>query len=939
MNSLSKHPVLLILFTLFLLAGCGGGGGGGSKPHTEPPPPSSPPVTNQPITENGADLSNTGLTATQAQVFELLKITGLPEGSRAENFHGEYKLVDAGPIGPGIDDSGLAPIIEVDGDDDLYLLAPLVDPEGATINVRISDGASYSRTLTLAIAPLPEPESGALEKFLGVSEQLIKATAEAYGLVYPDDLQGFIGSPQSLPPQYVPLVHGYHVLANPNNPARLKLDDFTDEERRDLERLIGHMNLVQELERLVVAVSEEQVLDVIEEVRPYVDQPGEIISPNPSVYYAGAQKSIIHYSAPVTAEPVIWRGLLPIDSPEDLAAYMAAYNRARETQQHIEAGVTIAGTTATAIGVGAAFVASGPGGSAAVGSAGTLATAKAAGTVITVVGVANGAGIVARGFFPCCIHDIAMELIPESGIVAQEDAAEPSLILDGAKGVVRSEGVDLTKQVLERAINIIGAGKVSNGLQDRFAKNVFAEELIDAGTGALFDQLDLKGNEIIFEWRGVDLAGDKPEEWLQIDLEGFGATRPNFELYLAPGSGRVDYRLDAERFFGNEHAQDILRVRPKFEKYPLPLDHPGLPSDTRTVGANTIEVHFEPAGIRLDEPGEVVPFTVTVNNASNTDIELPLILTPEIGAVRGPLNNSGSNGVYEFEYVAPADELPSHSVYVHARATSKQGVRSRGEPTERQASMRIGSDDVVLTLTPSSICLDSGDTHTFKAVDPLLGTPVEVSWSVDIGSITSNGNYTAVSPRAPGYATITATATADSDVTATAQVTLGCDCWWSGNVTGQINQSHSNDLTAIFVDDDGAIEELMFVGRNDVLGTRFALDSPIPLGQTGTYSARSRYGLLTTNPTEAWYNQEQLVLQPVPPLQVSVDRHEMMDPGLGVPEGSRILEMRVTGTVVRDTPAEEGGWTRRAAQLSLSGRGSYWYNTPVAGMINCSRMP
>src|SRR5690625_7327681 len=97
---------------------------------------------------------------------------------------------------------------------------------------------------------------------------------------------------------------------------------------------------------------------------------------------------------------------------------MAAYNQARETQQHIEAGVTIAGTTATAIGVGAAFVASGPCGSAAVGSAGTLATAKAAGPVITFVVVANGAGTVARGVFLCCIHDIAMSLIPCAGVLA-----------------------------------------------------------------------------------------------------------------------------------------------------------------------------------------------------------------------------------------------------------------------------------------------------------------------------------------------------------------------------------------------------------------------------------------------------------------------------------------------------------------------------------------
>lgn len=937
MRHLSKHPALLILFTLVLLMGCGGGGGGGG--HTDPDTQTPPVIDNDgPITENGVDLADARPSAMQAEVFDLLKLTGLPEGSRAEDFHAEFKLTGDGPIGPGITDSGLIPILEGDGEE-LYLLVPLVDLEGTTIDLRITDGQSYSPTWPLTIAPLPEPEPGVLEQLLSASEELIKSTAEAYGLTYPDDLQSFIDNPQSLPPQYVPLVHGYHVLSNPDNPDKLTHTAFTDEERRDLERLIVHMSLVQEVEQLTAFANSDP--ELIEKARPYFDLPGELITPTPPPSLLGTQKSMVHFSAPLTAEPAIWRGLLPLNGPEDLVSYMAAYNNARATQENIETAVKLTGIGATAIGVGAAFVVSGPGGGVAVGAVGTLATAKAVGTAVTIAGVVNGAGIVARGFYPCCIHDIAMELIPESGIVAHEDAVEPSLILAGAAGVVRSEGVDLTKQILERAINIIGAAKVSKSLQDSFANNAFAEELIDAGTSALFDQLNLTGNKIIFEWSEVDLAGDDPEEWLDIDLEGFAATRSIFEQSPdhVPGNGQVAYRLNAERFFGNESAQDILRVRPEFDKYPLPLGHGALPYDHKTVAANTIDVRFDPAGIKLEEPGEVIPFTVTVTNALDTDITLPLTLEPEVGTIKGPLSDSGDDGVYEFEYVAPEtqEEMPNHVVYVHADALSTGGVRSRDTPRQRRGTMRIGSDAVLLELRPQAVCLDTGDTHTFEAFDPLLDVPVDVTWSANIGSIDSNGTYTAGSFGPPGYATITATATEDSDVTATAQVTLGCDCWWSGSVSGDIGQAHAHATTSIIQGGDLAVTDILFTGYDEILGTRLVLDPPIPAGQTGTYGARTLYGGFTPDPVAGWGNNEAFPLSPLtlPPLQVQVSRHHMLEAGLGQPEGSRIMEVQVTGQVARERITHEGLVVHQG-QLSLSAKGIYSWRPPMAGMLNCS---
>jgi hypothetical protein len=934
----SKHPFWVALLMALLLAGCGGSSSDpGNNGADNPPVTNPPPVSNEPITD-GVDLSSTELEANQGQVFDLLKVTGLPDGSRAEDFHGEFKIAGEGQVGPGIEDSGITPALEIDNDGEVYLLVPLVNPEGATINLRVTDGTSFSRTMELEIAPLPEPVPGALEAFLDASETLIQKTAEAYGLSYPDDLQAFIDNPQSLQPEYVALVHGYHVLGNPNNPEGLRQVTFDDQERRDLERLIGHMNLLWEVEQLIEVVTDGP--NLISQARPYFDLPSQKISPESGAAGAGTEKSSMLLSPPQFSQPRIYQGIVAIDGPEDLVAYMREYNIVRETQEHIEAGVQMTGRAVTVIGIGAAFVVSGPGGGAATGAAGTLATAKAVGTVVTVVGVVNGASTVVRGLFPCCIHAVDMELLPESGIVTHEDEDDPSLFLAGMTATVRSEGVDLTKEVLERAINIVGKGQVSRRLQTRFADNAFSEELIDAGTGELFNQLDLTGTEIVFEWHNVDIAGDTPEDWLDIDLEGFAATAPIFEKspYHVDGNGMVAYRLNADRFFGNEDATDILGVRPSFDKFPLPRGHGPMPSDSKTLGANVIEVRFDPAGIRLDEPGEVVPFTVTVLNARDTEIE-ELTLDPEVGTINGPFN-SGDDGVYEFEYEAP-DELPNHSIYVSTYATSLEGVRGRATPTERRGSMRITTDAVLLDVTPPATCLDTGDTYTFEALDPLLGTPVDVTWSVDIGSITSNGTYTAASPRAPGYATVTATSTQNSDVTGTARVTLGCDCWWSGSVGGGFGQQHSHDTTSIFQNDDLAVTEIMFVGRGDVIGTRLVLETPIPAGATGTYEARthSNIGNFTTSVMGFWGNSDWYFSTSVAPLQVHVDRHDMMDPGLEVPEGSRIMEVRVNGTVIREeVDVEAGGWRITSGQLSLTANGSYWFPPPMANMLNCSIM-
>lgn len=946
--SLKQLSILLLAFTL---TACGGGGGGGGETPTDnDPPPTNddddgqddeddeqpdeepPAISDDPINDGDIDLSDAGLEADSAAVFDLVAVSGLPDDAVVEDLHVEYRFADdEWPIGPGVEDSGVAMMVQPDRSEQIFLLAPLVDSEGTSLKLRITDGSgSYSRTLGLAVTALPAGQDGAIEELLDATESVVRNTTEAYGMSYPDDLRDYIDSPQSIEPQFVPLIQGYQIVANPDNPNGLRSLELTDEERELMERIIVHMELIPEMRALAEYTASDDTL--IDQAIPQIQSTVAYARPDDT----GLMRADAGSYQTQASEPIIFEGLYSLSGPNQLSSYLSDYETSIIAQQNIEAGAEYAGYAVTAIGLGAAFVVSGPPGAAAASASATASSAATAALILGVVEVAGGAANVARGFVPCCIVSVDMDLDPESGMVPQEDALEPTLLLEGATATVHSDGIDLTEEVLSRALDLVSGG-FSDKMVDDYAENELSEELVEYAAGLPFDQIGFSGREIVFEWTDVDISGNDPEHWLDIRHEGFAGAEPIFERTAGGSFTTVAYQLNADTFFGNEQSQDVLGIEPSRDEFRMGSWHPPIPGDSQTIGSNVIDVRFEPAGIRVDDPGQVTPFKVIVTGARDTGIELPLTLEPELGSVVA-LNN-GDEGVYEFEYHAPDDELPAQPIYISTKATSTGGVRSRGEPSERSDSLLVSTDDALVAVQPRSICLEQGETRTFEAQDPLTGDPVDATWSADLGQISNAGNYTAPAPQSPGYATVTAT-TEEGDATATAHVAFGCTCWWQGTVSGGISESHAHSITSIFLNDQGQLTEFLFGARDDRLGSRIILDTPVNAGATGTFTGRTTHGSsFGTDPQKAWQNTDLSIVSEAvrPPLEVQITRHELIDPGLGRPEGSRIVEATVSGAVTRWEFQEETGFVVFAGGLNISVEGNYSIAITALSqrMLNC----
>lgn len=935
MRSISGLDLIAIaLLAVLLLTGCnsssggssssGGGGGSGSDDSAAEPPD----IPDTAFVRSALDLSDAKLSSGEAEPFELVRINGLPDGASAEDLWVEYRMASDGwPIGPGVDDSAIGVILQQYNSSSLYLLAPVVALDGAAIKLRITDGASYSATETLTVSALPAAATGSLEQLLDLTSDLVKAVSEAYGLDYPADLRSRVNNPASIEPYLLPLVSGYHALDNPDNANSLRTLDLDDDAVEAIERVIAHMDLTGELASWLADVNEEDnlIADSVQALLGHVITIDGPVSSNTLPRNSVQPRLFSDSSVGLTMESPI-----PIGGPEELAHYLYQHGEIRRRQDDVEAAVQLAGLGLVAIGVGAAFVTTGPGGVAAAGSAPTvLATVSTGAMALGIFDVAYGAYSLTRGTYPCCITGIDMTLSPESGRVAVEDASDPSLELINVRGTARGERIDLTQEILNRVVNKVGGFGVSNAMKRMDGNNAMREQLTSAGANETLQLPDsFVGLSVAFHWSNIDMIGDDADKWLGVRHQGFGGLPTLFTRLPGSDSG-IPFQLSTDGFFGNETSLDVLTIEPSRDQYRMGHWHPPVPADVAELSAEHIRIRFEPAGLRVDDADESYPFKVHVEHAEDFEIWSPLDTDPEtLGIVL--LSGPDPQGVYHYQYTPEGNELPPATIAVSTRPMTTGGVRGRGDPPERRGSMLITPDPVQLAVSPRTACLEAGETQQLSAKDPLLEIPVDVTWSADRGSVSSSGLYTAPGGDPAGYARITATAVEDDSVTVTTELKLGCSCWWSASVGGGYGHSNSYWSMVLTLDEDESIVGIQTTPKegSNFLGALLTMRDPIPPGATGTFNASgngSLQGPISVGNT--WANHAGM---PFTPLTVQVSRHELLE---GPGDNARALVLTVNGMVGVGEP--DGNI--KIGNLRLELDGVRWFGIDTAGTTRLLR--
>ncbi|MEX2367455.1 MAG: hypothetical protein WD601_12685 [Pseudohongiellaceae bacterium] len=898
------------------------------------------------------DLSAVTLSKSKVAPLTRVDLNNVPASVTEADLYVEFRLQsDAQIVSPSnSSDNGFAAVIREEGDDEprFWLSAPLADPDGAELALRLTDGASYSKVLHLEVEALPQANPDiTLDSVLDEVEGLLQTVTEAYGLTYPDDLQAMIDTPASVRVEYLPLIRAYHAIGNPDNPEGLRQQAFDAETLSVLNRMLAHWQpetVIQQRTNFVLQNS-----DLIEEVVPYL----EVSAGTTPDLRSGSFAPLIgrnlepdtRSTTPNPIEDYMLPAPIDINSPGELEYWMGRYGEMYRLQRDIQLAVDATEHVVMVIGT-AAIIASGPAGIQA--ASGVVAMSKAADTAVSIAGYTNDAFRMVRAFAPCCIIDIELELSPASGVVNQEDAASPALLLQKVNAFATSDAIDLAGELVNIAIDET-AGKVSGKLSERFENSDLAELAISDTLDSVYEGYEFVGKKTYFSWT-VNLTDSDPERWVEVELDGL-ASGPVVFKQLETQFNQFRFDLDETVFFGQEQFSTILRAGPKEDAFDFGPWHPPIPGGSSEVSAETIKINASPGVIRIEEPGEQIEFTVTVSNAvdfSLDDSEL-YDLDPSLGSVAGV--TSGQNtGIYTYRYTAPEEELPER-FFVTLTAESQLGVRGRTpNPAERFTTLAFTAKQPRLMIEPGGSCLEVGSQQSFTAIDPDNGDPLPADWSVSgPANLVSDGVVEAVGE---GTVMVTATHPDDPDRNDRIQFIAGdCTCWWSGRVGGDFGHSISSDVLTIDFDDSGALSRLQFIANNgdgDGNGMTFTADSPIPAGATGTFTFSEGIGMdikksgfqsVWLNPPP--YDPALTGLAPIAKLDVTLTRHNMLDQGelAGLVEpGTRQLTGTVTGTVVNDYLFSTNPTVieRLQGMLSAHFKGDFWVDLG-SNRLNCSR--
>lgn len=919
----SPGRVLPVVMVLALLAACGGGsggGGGGSNPDpssdTEVADVGTPAETDP----DGADLSAAALASGSSRPLHRIELSGLPDGLDGSAVYARYRVL-SGDI-EGIDaDAGerLLPVFRLDDVD--YLLTPLLDADGSSIAVVVTDGVSTSEVFELSLDALPPPRTGAVTELADAMDDLLRAATETLGKTYPDEWEQWRdGSLNQMPEYLYPLMRAWHAFVDADNEKAWSAQDFDADTRRLLERILAERPIIETIEQRTAFIEGDQSTLAIAAQSP-LTMSGTVmrpvrhgVEPDPVTANAGERWDL--------------DGLITINDAGELAERLDQYNEARRAERNLELFDETVGTYLA----GAALVLSAPSG----GSGAAAVSAQRRAAMEAVSNIASGVGDIAgasRWFLPCCIARLDTELDPADGVIAQEDARVPQLALADATAVAESEGVDLTREIAERII-----GKVASDLDDEL-NDLVSDAYNDVAAAAVDDYAETAiteaflsdfpvGAAMTFIWEDIDMMAGEPQRWLEADPDTFSsAGEPIIEQRDTPPE-RMEFELVTPAAF--ERQESLLRFQTVFDE----LDTP-VATDTREIELEYIELVFDPPRITIDDDtgADPIPFELQVRNSAlhtgdEPFVEEPLTMEPEIGTINY-VDFDGDAGILGFEYTPPADFPADTIIQVSTQSTTEQGIRDpANSPPARTGSMFITGEAQLVDIAPVSVCLDDGESQQFTALDPWTGDPVDAEWSVSSGSISADGLFTA--PSAGSEATITAETETES-ATATA-VLNDCACFWTARVSGggYGNDARAGPIASMSLEiEDNAYAGIRFRGEGDENDTAltFELDPPLPVDASGATSTTATFNLgnPSIEPLPTLLSLEPMVFEDPPPdkppLTVDITAREPL--GDEHPDGSVQMKGSISGSVYADTTAVQQDPASAYLDLRFAGPFSY----------------
>ncbi len=541
---MDRQPGLVwaFLISALLMTACGGGGGGDSAAIPAGPAPGTPAFT----APDGADLSAVTLAAPMTQSLGRVEVTGLPEGLETADVYANYYVLDGDITSDAGDDPRVLPLFTLD--DTVYLLPPLLDADGASIVVVMTDGASRSEAFALEIEPLPPGREGAIEEVEVAVNRLLKAATQALGKDYPEEWEGWRDASLNLMPEYLlPLMRAWQAIADPENENALVNRDFDEDTRVLLERIFAAIPIADVLAAQAAYIeSGDSLLD--EAANSMMLRTSSVRRSQQSTGTQSASAlrkntlSVLQTTQP--ASRVELDGLLEIPDAPSLKDRLEDYVKAREMQESLELFDETVGTYLATV----ATVASLP----ITGGAGTLGvTAARLGALEAVTNITSTlvtAAGVAQWFLPCCIVDLDVTLDPAGGQIANEDGFENQIRLRDARALAESEGVNLTKEIMDRVTE--KAAEVVNGSLSNAAQNVIGESasrlINDYGGTAIVERYLPQfqpGSDMVFIWADIDMVAGNVQRWLDVEFDTFASSGSPILEQAFTGSESYEFRL------------------------------------------------------------------------------------------------------------------------------------------------------------------------------------------------------------------------------------------------------------------------------------------------------------------------------------------------------------------------------------------------------------